>query len=280
MIESVATVSDLRQTVGEWRRGGETIALVPTMGGLHAGHLALVEEARRRCRRTIVSIFVNPTQFSADEDFDSYPRDMSRDRDMLERLAVDLLYVPTASDMYPDGFSTEVRVTGLTDGLCAVQRPHHFPGVATVVAKLLTQCRPHMALFGEKDYQQLLVIRRLARDLDLGVEIVGVPTVRESDGLAMSSRNEALTPEARATAGRLYSLLRQVGERISAGEAVAGALAWGRDELISSGFDAVDYFELRHAETLTPLEQATAPARLLAAVHVDGVRLIDNIPLE
>ena len=233
-----------------------------------------------RCRRTVVSIFVNPTQFGAGEDFDSYPRHMADDAEKLARLGVDLIYNPTAAEMYPDGFTTEVRVAGLSDGLCAVQRPHHFPGVATVVAKLLAQCRPHMALFGEKDYQQLLVIRRLARDLDLGVEIVGVPTVRESDGLAMSSRNEGLTPNGRVVAGRLNGVLHEVSGRILSGQPVAEALAQGRDELIALGLEAVDYLELRHGETLVPLDEPTSPARLLAAVHIDGCRLIDNIPLE
>ena len=279
-IISVSTISDLRIAVEAWRGCGETIALVPTMGGLHAGHLALVEEARRRCRRTVVSIFVNPTQFAAGEDFESYPRDMARDREKLADLGVDLIYAPSAAEMYPDGFATEVRVSKLGEGLCAVQRPHHFPGVATVVAKLLGQCRPHVALFGEKDYQQLLVIRRLARDLDLGVEIHGVPTVRESDGLAMSSRNAALTPAGRAIAGRLHGALTGLARRIVAGEAVAETLGLGRGELIALGFEAVDYLELRHAETLAPLDRATGPARLLVAVHIDGCRLIDNIALE
>ena len=277
---SAATAHDLRQTVEGWRANGETIALVPTMGALHAGHLALVGEALRRCRRTVVSIFVNPTQFSADEDYDIYPRDLARDREMLARLGADLLYVPSLAEMYPDGFATEVRVAGISDGLCAIQRPHHFSGVATVVAKLLNQCRPHIALFGEKDYQQLLVIRRLARDLDLDVQIVGVPTVRESDGLALSSRNVALSPVGRTVAGRLNGALKEVARRMVAGEAVADALVWGRGELISLGFEAVDYLELRHGENLVPLDQATGPARLLVAVHIDGCCLIDNIALE
>ena len=278
-IISVSTISDLRVTVEAWRGCGETIALVPTMGGFHAGHLALVEAARRRCRRTVVSIFVNPTQFGAGEDFESYPRDMAGDREKLANLGVDLIYAPSTAEMYPEGFATEVRVSKLGDGLCAVQRPHHFPGVATVVAKLLGQCRPHVALFGEKDYQQLLVIRRLARDLDLDVEIHGVPTVRESDGLAMSSRNAGLSKDGRAVAGGLNHVLGDVAHRIAAGDAVAEALASGRDALIALGFEAVDYLELRDAETLVPLDQATRPARLLAAVHIDGCRLIDNITL-
>lgn len=277
---SVATSSGLRHAVESWRANGDTIALVPTMGALHAGHLALVEAARRRCRRTVVSIFVNPAQFGPGEDFDSYPRDTARDREKLALLGVDLLYAPTVAEIYPDGFTTEIRVAGLSEGLCAVQRPFHFTGVATVVAKLLIQCRPHVALFGEKDYQQLLVIRRLARDLDFGVEIVGVPTVRESDGLAMSSRNAALTPRGRTVAGRLNGALKQVARRIVAGQAVAGALARGRDELIVLGFDEVDYLELRDAETLAPLDAPRRPARLLAAVRIERCRLIDNISLE
>ena len=280
MINQALTINDLRSTVEAWRAGGETIALVPTMGSLHAGHLSLVEEARLRCRRVVVSIFVNPTQFGAGEDFERYPRDLAADRETLARLGVDLLYTPTAAEMYPGGYASEVRVAGLSEGLCAIQRPFHFTGVATVVAKLLNQCRPHVALFGEKDYQQLLVIRRLARDLDFDVEIHGVPTVRESDGLAMSSRNAALTPAGRAIAGRLHGALTGLARRIVAGEAVAETLSLGRGELIALGFEAVDYLELRHAETLAPLDRATGPARLLVAVHIDGCRLIDNIALE
>ena len=279
-IAIVDTVSELRHAVESWRANDETIALVPTMGALHAGHLALVEEARRRCRRVVVSIFINPAQFGAGEDFDSYPRAAARDRERLARLGVDLIYAPSAAEMYPAGFATEIRVAGLSEGLCAVQRPVHFTGVATVVAKLLIQCRPHAALFGEKDYQQLLVIHALARDLDLGVEIVAVLTVRESDGLAMSSRNEALSTAGRAVAGRLHGALMEIAHRITTGAAVVDALAWGRHELIALGFEAVDYLELRHAETLASLPALKGPARLLAAVHVDGVRLIDNIALE
>jgi pantoate--beta-alanine ligase len=270
----------LRHKLEMWRARDETIALVPTMGALHAGHLALVEEARRRCQRVVVSIFVNPAQFGADEDFASYPREAERDREKLGRLGVDLIYAPPAAVMYPAGFATKIKVGGLSEGLCAVQRPIHFTGVATVVAKLLIQCRPHAALFGEKDYQQLLVVRRLARDLDLEVDIIGVPTVRESDGLALSSRNIALSAAGRAVAGRLHGVLMEVGGRMSAGEAVDDALAWGRDGLIALGFEAVDYLELRHAETLASLHAIERPARLLVAVQVDGVRLIDNIALE
>ncbi|MFP6731924.1 MAG: pantoate--beta-alanine ligase [Alphaproteobacteria bacterium] len=274
------SLDGLRHALGVWRKIGETIALVPTMGALHGGHLALVEEARRRCQRVVVSIFVNPAQFGADEDFASYPREAAKDRQMLGELGVDLIYAPPIAEIYPDGFATEIKVGGLSDGLCAVQRPVHFTGVATVVAKLLIQCRPHVALFGEKDFQQLLIIRRLVRDLDLEVDIIGVPTVRESGGLAMSSRNAALSPAGRGIAGRLYSTLIEVGGRISAGEAVDDTLAWGRHALIAQGFEAVDYLELRHAETLASLRQHANPARLLVAVHLDGVRLIDNIALE
>ena len=278
-IATAATVDALRGAVREWRSRGESVALVPTMGGLHAGHLALVAEARRRCRRVVASIFVNPAQFGAGEDLDTYPRDPAGDRARLEALGVDLLFAPSVAEMYGPGFSTEVRVAGVGEGLCADQRPLHFTGVATVVAKLLSQCLPDVALFGEKDYQQLLVVRRLARDLDILVEIVGVPTVREADGLALSSRNAYLSAEGRAVAGRLNRVLADAARRIAGGEEVAGALAGARERLVSAGFDDVDYLELRDAETLAPVEALRCPARLLAAVRVGGCRLIDNLPV-
>jgi pantoate--beta-alanine ligase len=274
------TVSALRQTVGAWQANGETVALVPTMGALHAGHLSLVEEARRRCDRVVVSIFVNPTQFGVQEDLTAYPRDQAADLARLKALGVDLAYLPDASEMYRPGASTEVRVGGPGDGLCADFRPVHFTGVATVVAKLLLQCLPEIAIFGEKDYQQLLVIRRLAIDLDIPVEIVGVATMREADGLAMSSRNVYLSADVRAVAGRLNRVMSGTIEALIGGVPVAEALNQGRNELEAAGFEAIDYYDLRDGETLAPLATLEKPARLLAAVHVGGCRLIDNIAVE
>ena len=277
--ECAATVAALRGTVADWRARGETIALVPTMGALHAGHLALVEQARRRADRTVVSIFVNPAQFGPAEDLATYPRDEAGDLARLAALGVDLVFNPGVDEMYPQGFATEVRVAGLAEGLCAAFRPVHFSGVATVVAKLLAQCRPDIAFFGEKDYQQLVVVRRLARDLDLAAEIVGVPTVRESDGLAMSSRNANLSAAERAVAGQLYRGLTETAECIAGGADVAGALVRGRDGLLGAGFDGVDYLELRDAETLEPVTVLARPARLLAAVRIGACRLIDNLAI-
>jgi pantoate--beta-alanine ligase len=271
------TVSALRRVVEGWRAAGESVALAPTMGGLHAGHLALVAEARRRAARTVVSIFVNPTQFGADEDLAAYPRDAAADLAALARAGADLAFLPSAAEMYPEGFETVVTVPGVAEGLCGDVRPGHFAGVATVVAKLLNQCRPDIAVFGEKDYQQLLVIRRLARDLDMGVEIVGVPTVREADGLAMSSRNAYLTPGERATAAWLHAILDETAGRLARGGEAADALTRGRAALDGAGFAAVDYLELRDAETLAPEPPPGRPARLLAAVRLGATRLIDNL---
>lgn len=279
VVARVDTVADLRRAVGAWRADGRGVGLVPTMGALHAGHLALVEEARRRCPRVVVSVFVNPAQFAPGEDFDEYPRDEAGDMAKLAALGVDLVFAPGRDEIYPAGFATTVTVAGVGDGLCAATRPHFFAGVATVVTKLLVQCLPDVAVFGEKDYQQLVVVRRLARDLDIPVEIVGVPTVREADGLAMSSRNAYLTPDERRIAGGLNVLLADVAERVARGEAASGALAWGRQRLEGMGFDSIDYLELRDAETLEPVARATRPARVLAAVCIGGARLIDNRPV-
>ncbi len=247
------------------------------MGALHRGHLALVEEARRRAPRVVVSIFVNPTQFGAGEDLADYPRDTAEDLAKLAALGTDLVFNPTAAEMYPQGFGTAVTVARVSEGLCGEFRPWHFPGVATVVTKLLIQCAPDIALFGEKDYQQLVVIRCLARDLDIPVEIVGVPTVREPDGLAMSSRNAYLSPAEREIAATLNVTMAAVAERLAGGEAAAEALAWGRERLAGAGFAAVEYLELRDAETLATVETPERPARLLAAVRIGAARLIDNI---
>jgi pantoate--beta-alanine ligase len=253
------------------------IALVPTMGALHEGHLALVRAARARAERVIVSIFVNPAQFAPHEDFARYPRDLERDRKSLAATdAVDLIYAPTGAEMYPEGFATSIRVGGPSEGLESDFRPHFFAGVATVVAKLFLQCRPDIALFGEKDYQQLLVVKRLARDLDLGIDVAGIPTVREADGLALSSRNAYLSPEQRRIAASLNQVLRATGAK-APDVSIPEAEAIGAAELLTAGFDRVDYVALRHAETLQPLRTLERPARILAAAWLGKTRLIDNM---
>jgi pantoate--beta-alanine ligase len=254
------------------------VALVPTMGALHAGHLALVRRARQRAERVIVSIFVNPTQFAPHEDLASYPRTFADDLAALAREGVDLVWAPSAAVMYPDGFATRIAPEGAAKvGLEDAFRPHFFGGVATVVAKLFLQCRPDFALFGEKDFQQLKVVTRLARDLDLRMRIIGVPTVREPDGLAMSSRNAYLGEAERAVAPVLYRTLRNCAQGIAAGSSVPKALAHGRKAITAAGF-ALDYLEARNAETLAPLSKhRDEPIRLLVAARIGRTRLIDNI---
>ena len=276
----VRTVHDLRVAVSGWRRAGERVGLVPTMGGLHEGHLSLVEVARRHAPRTIASIFVNPTQFGAGEDFEAYPRDEQRDAAMLGEAGCDLIYAPTPDAMYPDGHQTLVRVEELTGVMCGAHRPGHFDGVTTVVAKLLSQAAPHVAVFGEKDWQQLAAIRRLARDLDFPVEIVGAPLVREADGLAMSSRNRYLSDEQRGVANTLYRALAASAQMIAAGHPVDGVEEGCARIIRQAGFDRVDYVEARHAGTLARVtEHGEAPARLFAAAHLGRARLIDNVPI-
>lgn len=278
-IEVVREIAALRAKVNEWRRQGETIGLIPTMGALHDGHLALVKAAKRTCDRAVATIFVNPTQFAPHEDFEAYPRDEADDIAKLDGLSTDLAFIPGVGEMYAEGFSTKVSVSGLTEGLCGASRPHFFGGVATVVTKLLLQALPDRAYFGEKDYQQLQVVRRMARDLDIPVTIVGVPTVREADGLAMSSRNWYLTPEERAIAPTLNKVLRDIAKRVKSGEPCATAIEAGTATLAAAGFDPVDYVAVCDAETLEPLEQADRPARVLAAAFLGRTRLIDNIPV-
>jgi pantoate--beta-alanine ligase len=279
-LATLPTVDALRAFVRDCRAAGDKVALVPTMGALHAGHLELVRMARRHAERVIVSIFVNPTQFGPNEDFTRYPRDAEGDLAKLLDAGADAVFLPPVEAMYPPGFSTTVTVAGLSEGLCGAFRPGHFAGVATVVAKLLLQALPDVALFGEKDYQQLKVIQRMARDLDIPVAIVGVPTVRETDGLALSSRNAYLTPAERQVAPRLIEVLRSIAERLTAGEGAAPLLAAGMAELAAVGFAPVQYLEFRDAETLAPLERADRPGRLLAAAYLGRTRLIDNIPVE
>ena len=277
-IPVATTAPDLRQTLTGWRSAGKSIALVPTMGALHEGHLALAHEARARADQVIVSIFVNPAQFAPHEDFARYPRDSEKDHAMLQRHgAADLIYAPSVEEIYPPGFATKLVVEGPAAGLESDFRPHFFSGVAAAVAKLFLQTGADFAMFGEKDYQQLLVVRRLAKDLDLGLKVIGVPTVREPDGLALSSRNAYLTPEQRGTAGQLNRVLREVGIRARSGVSVPQAEAEGAAQLLEAGFDRVDYVAIRDAASLQQLRDVSGPTRVLAAARVGGVRLIDNM---
>jgi pantoate--beta-alanine ligase len=272
----VRTLSALHKALAGY--GKAKVALVPTMGALHAGHLALVKGARRSARRVVVSIFVNPAQFSPTEDFGSYPRTWNADVAALAALKVDLVWAPSATTMYPDGFATHVDPGGAAKvGLEDKFRPHFFGGVATVVCKLFTQVMPHFAMFGEKDYQQLRVVAAMARDLDLSPKVIGVKTVRERDGLALSSRNVYLSAAERAAAPVLYRVLRASAKRIKAGEPIAAVLNGGRAEIKRVGF-AVDYLEARHALTLAPIvSRNDGPIRLLVAARIGKTRLIDNI---
>jgi pantoate--beta-alanine ligase len=269
------SVPELRAQVHSWRQEGLQIGFVPTMGALHPGHISLVRAALAACDRVVASIFVNPTQFGVGEDYERYPRNEAADLAALDAAGCDLLYAPGVADMYPEGFATSVTVAGLTEGLCGAVRPGHFAGVATVVAKLLNQVQADAAFFGEKDYQQLLTIRRMATDLDLPVEIVGVPTLREPDGLAMSSRNAYLAADERRIAALFPAVLAAAVEQL-AGEAAAPVLARARTALEAAGF-SVDYIELRDASTLVPVGRVDADARLLGAVRIGRTRLIDNM---
>ena len=275
----VRSVAELRRVVGEWRRADESIALVPTMGALHDGHLALVRAAKARTGRTIVTIFVNPKQFGPREDFSAYPRGEARDIALLTGAGADLLFAPNVAQMYPPGFATAVRVAGLADGLCGPHRPGHFEGVATVVTKLLAQALPDIAFFGEKDYQQLQVIKRLARDLDLPVEIAGVETVREADGLAMSSRNVHLSGAERAVATSMHRVLLALAEAARAGNPPRAAEAEAEAALREAGFARIDYVAVADAETLVPHDGKGGRARALAAAWLGETRLIDNVPV-
>ena len=279
--EVVRSVADLRARVKRWREAGERVALAPTMGALHEGHLSLLRRALTLADRAIVSIFVNPTQFAPGEDLAAYPRTFAADCAAIARIGGDaLVYAPDAAAMYPAGFAARIDMAGpATVGLEDRFRPTHFAGVATVVAKLFAQSGADVALFGEKDYQQLKVVQRMARDLDIPVDVVGCPTVREADGLAMSSRNRFLAPEERRRAARVHAALLQAADRIAAGEDPAATAQAAAAGLASEGF-AVDYLEARNADTLLPLAGAPGePIRLLAAARLGGVRLIDNIGL-
>ena len=280
-LPTVRTVVDLRSAIASWRRSGETVALVPTMGALHAGHLSLLELAHARCQRIVVSLFINPTQFGPKEDYAAYPRDEAADAAKLAAAGVDLLYAPAVSEMYPEGFATQVTVRRLTEHLCGPYRPGHFEGVATVVTKLLLQSLPDAAVFGEKDWQQLQVIRRLARDLDVPVAIAGARTVREADGLAMSSRNAYLSPAERAIAASLNRGLRELAQAVARGEPCRAAEEHALRVLLENGFTSVDYVTVADAETLQPIERiGKRPARAFAAAWLRRTRLIDNVAID
>jgi pantoate--beta-alanine ligase len=269
------TVADLRRALEPSRKDG--VALVPTMGALHDGHLALVAAGKQRTPHVAVSIFVNPTQFAPHEDFNSYPRTLESDREKLARAGASLIFAPFAREMYPEGFATTVSLKGPAMGLETDFRPHFFDGVATIVAKLLIAAAPDYALFGEKDYQQLLVIRRMVQDLNLPVEIIAVPIAREADGLAMSSRNAYLTQPERQVAGQMNRVMQDVVSRIARGTGVVEAQAYGAAALKEAGFDSVDYVAVRDAQSLVPLTALQAPARLLVAARIGKTRLIDNM---
>jgi pantoate--beta-alanine ligase len=274
----VRTVPALRRAVDGLRARKATIALVPTMGALHDGHVSLVRLAKRRARKVIVSIFVNPTQFAPTEDFSSYPRTWKADVEKLAAENVDLIWNPDVKTMYPDGFATRITPEGpATVGLEDRFRPHFFGGVATVVGKLFTQCRPDFAIFGEKDFQQLRVVTRMTGDLDLGVKVIGSKTVRERDGLAMSSRNVYLSPEQRGVASVLFRAMKQSAARLRAGDEIEATVAGAAGMITEAGF-ALDYFEVRHAETLAPIASVKdGPMRILVAAKLGTTRLIDNI---
>jgi pantoate--beta-alanine ligase len=277
MIEKVTTIPELRAALKAWRQQGETIGLVPTMGALHEGHLSLVRHSRAKTMRTCVTLFVNPKQFGPAEDLDSYPRDEADDMAKLDAEGADLLFQPDPEEVYPAGFATSVHVGGLGDILEGEYRPGFFTGVATVVTKLLVQALPDIAVFGEKDYQQSLVIRRLTRDLDIPVRIEAVPIVREDDGLALSSRNAYLNGSDRQIAPVLFGTLSQVAENVGRGADVEEQAQWGFDQLLRAGFASVDYLSVRDAETLDAVSDASRPARVLAAATLGTTRLIDNV---
>lgn len=273
----VRTVADLRRTVAAFRKAGRTIGLVPTMGALHEGHVSLVKGALERGDIPVTSIFVNPTQFGPNEDFAAYPRDEQGDFDKLREAGCRIVFAPSKDEMYPGQQLTTVTVAGITDGLCGPLRPGHFQGVATVVSKLLLMAMPDRAFFGEKDYQQLQVIKRMVRDLSMPFEIVGMPTVREGDGLAMSSRNRYMNPTERAVATGLYRELTAVATAARSGASCTAATADASKALLDGGFDKIEYLTVVDAESLEPLEKVSGPARVIAAVRLGRTRLIDNI---
>jgi pantoate--beta-alanine ligase len=278
-MNTVSSVQHLRDAVAQARRGGQRIGLVPTMGNLHAGHVSLIEQARRGADFIVASIFVNPLQFGANEDLDSYPRTLAEDQQKLAAAGCNLLFTPTVTEMYPNGMhgQTRVVVPGVSEGLCGASRPGHFEGVATVVCKLFNMVQPDLAVFGEKDYQQLAVIRAMARDLNLPIEIQGAPIVRAADGLALSSRNGYLDAAQRAAAPALYRSLQQLAERLRAGETNHAALIIEAQQAQQAAGFRPDYLEIREASSLRPATPTDRNLVLLVAAHLGGTRLIDNL---
>jgi pantoate--beta-alanine ligase len=278
-VQIIRDLTTLSEAIEALRLAGKRIGFVPTMGALHAGHMALIAEAKLRADEVVASIFVNPAQFGANEDLGAYPRREASDAAMLEAQGVAILWAPDVATMYPDGVTAAIQAGALGRDLEGTARPGHFDGVVTVVARLFDQVRPHVALFGEKDYQQLAVVRERVRLLGLDVEIVGVPTQRDADGLALSSRNLYLTDAERLAARALPRALGEAAQAIVRGEEVAGVIARARARLAEAGFDPIDYVELRDADTLAPLAALDRPARLLAAARIGRTRLIDNLAL-
>lgn len=276
-MDVIRTITELRGCVSSWRNKNKSVGLVPTMGGLHNGHLSLVKHSKLHTDRTITSLFVNPSQFAPHEDFATYPRKECADRKMLEAAGNDLLFAPYVSEIYPDGHLTQIDVHGLSQILEGEFRPDFFSGVATVVAKLLLQTLPDIAVFGKKDYQQLCVIQTMVRDLDIPVEIIGAKTIREADGLAMSSRNHYLTVKERKIAPLLYKVISQVAKNVRNGDQPINQRSWAEAELTKAGFGAVDYVAVRDAQTLDPVSDASRPTRVLAAAYLGRTRLIDNV---
>ena len=277
MTQVIRSSAELREKVATWKRSGMLVGVVPTMGALHEGHMSLVREARRQSDRVIVTIFVNPMQFNNKDDLTKYPRDEAQDLALLDAEGVDVLFAPGVHEVYPEGFATVVTVSGVSEPLEGAFRPGHFEGVATVVTKLFGMTQAGRAFFGEKDWQQLQVVRRLVEDLNIPVKIIGCPTIREEDGLAMSSRNVRLSAAEREVAPRLHALMRQAAEAMRAGMPVAQALDEAKAGILAAGFHNIEYLELRSAEGLRPVGELDAPARMLVAVYLGDVRLIDNI---
>ncbi len=276
----IRTLKELREIVAGWKAKGETVGVVPTMGALHQGHLSLVRAAKSECDRAIVTIFINPKQFNNPEDYENYPRTEEEDARKLISLRADVVYVPDGEQMYPSGFATTVSVEGITQGLCGAHRSGHFDGVATIVTKLFTQTQADKAYFGEKDYQQLQVVTRLALDLDLPVEVIGCPTIREEDGLAMSSRNLLLSDRARTWAPELHRAMEEMVEGLMSGGDHVSLKGAAVKRIERAGFSEIEYLDLRTADKLELVETLEQPTRLLAAAWLGGVRLIDNIAVQ
>lgn len=278
-VQIVRTVKALRKETAKWREKGRSIGLVPTMGALHAGHISLVKLAKRKCDRVVVSVFVNPTQFAPTEDLARYPRDEKGDLDKLATVDADLVWAPEVSEMYPEGFSTSVKPGSTASELEGAFRPHHFGGVATVCCKLFSQVTPNIAIFGEKDYQQLCVLKQMVRDLNLPLKIIGAPTKREKDGLALSSRNAYLSDAERQIAPALYATISALAFEVASGADIVARVTDAKRKLLAAGFTKIDYIDVRDAETLAAATRASdRPRRVLAAVWLGKTRLIDNVP--